>query len=91
MRAKFTKETKLLILKRDRVCIWCKLEWRYSDITDYHHVYFWLQAETTDDRNHYSKWIWLCRDCHNKIHHTIWDKVLNNKLINYLKSKQICE
>lgn len=66
--AKFTTETKAQILIRDKNCILCS-KW----ISDYHHCYYWWQAEHWEDRNNVNKWVWLCANCHFQIHHwTDW-------------------
>lgn len=84
--AKFSQETKLAILLRDKCCIICNRWNKVSVITDFHHVYYWLQAEYTEDRNDVNKWVWLCAQCHFNIHH--WTKVDTQELryfcINYL-------
>ena len=67
MKAKFNSDTKKEILFRDRYCIICKKNNKYEDITDYHHVYFWIEAEYWENRNDVNKWVWLCRNCHNEI------------------------
>lgn len=77
--ALFSIDTKKEIYNRDKTCIICQLQ-----ITDYHHVYFWWQAEYTEDRNTKKKWVWLCRQCHHNIHNWIrWDNK-RDYCINYL-------
>lgn len=61
--AKFSKETKVEILLRDKSCIFCN-----SPIQDFHHAYFSNQANYWKDRNNASQWVWICRSCHNACH-----------------------
>lgn len=89
MKAKFSKETKEQILNRDLYCIICKTKWEYNNITDYHHVFFWIEAEYWDDRNDVNKWVWLCRNCHYEIHHwKDWNnETYRNICKEYIKNK----
>lgn len=81
--ARFTSKTKAEILIRDKSCILCS-----SPIQDYHHIYYWWQAEYWEDRNNSDKWVGLCRTCHEKIHHfSDWEsQTLRKKCIEYIKS-----
>lgn len=71
--AKFTANTKALILIRDKSCIICKIDWQLSIWTEYHHIYYWThKAELNNPtRNNSDKWILLCHDCHHEIHHWV--------------------
>lgn len=64
--AKFTQAAKDKIKARDKVCIICWAEW-----TEYHHCYFWANANRWPDRNEYHQWVLLCHACHHEIHHGI--------------------
>lgn len=81
--AKFTTEAKAQILIRDKSCILCS-KW----ISDYHHIYYWWQAEHWEDRNNVNKWVWLCKLCHHNIHHWItWlSQELRQKCIDYINN-----
>lgn len=83
--AKFTQETKAIILIRDKRCILCP-----SVIKTYHHVYYGGQAEYWKDRNNPEKWVWLCISCHESIHHfSKWNsQELRYKCIDYVKNLQ---
>lgn len=71
--AKFKTETKAKILIRDKHCIIC---WNW--ISDYHHIFYWWQAEHWPDRNNPEKGVWLCSSCHHNIHH--WNSWLSQEL-----------
>ncbi len=81
--AKFSSKIKAEILIRDKACIFC-----WNTIQDYHHVYYWWQAEYWPDRNNVDKGVWLCREHHNLIHHfTDWSSQrLRKDCIEYLKN-----
>jgi hypothetical protein len=84
--ASFTSETKAQILIRDRHCIIC---WNW--ISDYHHIFYWWQAEYWEDRNNVNKWVWLCAIDHFKIHHWVdWiSQELRYKCIDYINNLKI--
>jgi len=89
--SKFTTETKVLILIRDRKCILCKKEWwKIKWIMDYHHIYFWPhQTEYNNEkRNDVTRWVWLCKEHHYEIHHWIKWKWIEYRsyCIEYLKN-----
>ena len=81
--AKFSKETKEKIYERDQGCILC---WNSDWILDYHHVFFWLQKEITEDRNNAEKGVCIHRKPHQDWCHAckVWEWV-RQKCINYLK------
>jgi len=81
--AKFTTKTKWEMLKRDWACIIC----RSRNNIEYHHCYYWGQAEYWEDRNDLNKWVCLCHKCHHEIHHwngMIW-QALRERCKDYLK------
>lgn len=79
--AKFTNETKAEILARDKTCIICWDIW-----TDYHHAYFWANANRGENRNDVDQWVLLCAKDHHEIHHWVeWKgKLYRAKCIEYL-------
>lgn len=80
--AKFLIETKWKIKERDSSCILCGTEW-----SQYHHVYFWANANRKENRNDADQWVLLCEWCHYEIHHWIqwrW-KEYRAKCIVYLQ------
>lgn len=62
--AKFSSQTKALILIRDKQCIISG-----NPISDYHHAYYGSEAQYDDWRNNPDRWVWLYRDIHHEIHH----------------------
>lgn len=81
--AYFTPETKAQILIRDKQCV---IEWCTEAISDYHHVFFWAEAQYDSGRNDADRGVWLCKEHHHEIHHGIkwiW-KDLNNECKEYL-------
>lgn len=77
--AKFTTKTKEKIYERDKSCIWCA--WF---ITQYHHIYYGLQAEHWKDRNRVDKGVGLCKECHFNIHHGENSQELREYCIDYI-------
>lgn len=80
--ARFSKEVKAQILLRDKHCLFCN-DW----ITDFHHCWYWWQAEYWPYRNDVNKWVWLCRHHHEMIHHfTDWSsQKIRQQCINYVE------
>lgn len=77
--AKFSIQIKAQILIRDKHCIFCD-----NAIQDYHHCYFWTEANRSETRNNVNQGVWVCRICHNEIHSCwIWDWK-RQEAINYL-------
>lgn len=76
VKAKFSNEVKQQVVERDIVCILCWAQWH-----SVHHVFFWMEAEYTKDRNNADKGVLLCFNCHNKAH---WDRETRNKCKEYL-------
>jgi len=76
--AKFSEVTKKKIKARDIDCINCWDVW-----SEYHHVYFWANAERWPERNNPEKWVFLCKACHHEIHHwTTWQwKIIRARCI----------
>jgi len=65
-KAKFSPETKRLIMQRDgHRCIKCGS----ANLDHPHHALYGMEAERGDDRNLPSKGVTLCVDCHYSIHH----------------------
>ena len=62
-KARFTKETKESIYNRDKNCIICWIKWM-----DFHHAWFWIEANRWEDRNQVKFGCLLCRDCHSDAH-----------------------
>ena len=79
--AKFSKEVKEQILARDKVCIICWSPW-----TDFHHAYFWANANRWPNRNDLNQGVLLCEADHHEIHHWInWKgRLYRAKCIEYL-------
>lgn len=60
-----SKETKEIVYERDwGKCVFCK----HSTKDHFHHIYWWLESEYTEDRNNPDKLILACSDCHTKCH-----------------------
>ena len=78
--AKFTVETKKLIVERDITCVLCNKQG-----TDVHHVYFSQQCEYWPERNDINKWVLLCRLCHAKCHACASGEWERQEVILYLK------
>ena len=82
--ARFTQETKDEIKARDKKCI---NKACINTIQQYHHVYFWANANRWSNRNSTDQWVWLCSNCHYEIHHWIswiW-KILRARCILYVQ------
>jgi len=84
--AKFIQKTKDEILARDKVCI---ISWK--PIEEYHHVFYWANANRWENRNNADQWVWLSANIHRIIHHPSpkeahLSKIYRAKCIIYLKS-----
>ena len=82
--AKFSQKTKDEILDRDKVCI---ITW--DPITDYHHVYYWANANRSENRNDLDQWVWLSSEPHRIIHHaspkeSVLAKIYRARCIEYI-------
>lgn len=77
--AKFSKETKLAIMIRDKQCIIC-----WKPITDIHHSFFWTECEYWKDRNDINKGVGLCRDHHLEAHWCKQWEWVRQQCIDYL-------
>ena len=83
--AKFSQKTKDEIKARDKVCIISG-----EKIEEYHHVYFWANANRWKNRNDADQWVWLSSEVHRIIHHpspkeTQLSKIYRAKCIIYVK------
>lgn len=71
--ARFNGKIKKEIFKRQNwICI---ISWK--KITDYHHVFFWIQANRWKNRNEVTQWVGLHYSIHHEIHHWVewkWDE-----------------
>ena len=84
--ALFTQKTKDIILARDKVCIITG-----DPIIDYHHVYFWSQANRGKNRNDADQGVGLSAEIHRIMHHaspkeTHLARIYRAKCIIYVKS-----
>lgn len=83
--AKFTTETKEEICKRDgSMCIICECFQNFE--FEYHHVFYWANANRWPNRNNSDQGVTLCHWCHHEIHHwTEWKgKLYRARCIEYL-------
>ena len=66
-----TKETKEIVYERDGgKCVFC---WRHTQ-DHFHHLYWWIESEYSEDRNRPEAIVLACSDCH-----TLCHKVDTNK------------
>lgn len=65
IKAKFINKTKEAIYERDwQCCIFC---WSNTNL-QFHHIYFWIEAKRTKERNDVNMWITTCFEDHLIIH-----------------------
>lgn len=81
----FTQKTKDEILERDKRCI---ISWK--PIEEYHHIFYWANANRWSDRNNADQWVWLSANVHRIIHHpspkeTKLAKIYRARCIIYIK------
>lgn len=62
---KVTKETKEIVYERDGgKCVFCKRPTQ----DHFHHIYWWMESEYSENRNDPDRLVLACYDCHTICH-----------------------
>ena len=81
-KAKFSKKVKEEIYERDGWC--CVICWSNQRL-QFHHVYFWMEAKRTPERNNANQWVTLDDLCHLDVHSCPSGEGIRQDCILYLK------
>jgi len=83
MKAKFNNKIKEQIYERDwKCCIICWVNYWLQ----FHHVFFWLEANRWKDRNNIDQWVTLCSECHTGCHSCKSWTWVRKKSVNYINN-----
>jgi hypothetical protein len=83
IKAKFSNATKEKIYERDNKC--CIICWSNTNL-QFHHIYFWIEANRWPDRNTAKEWVTICDLDHLQWH---WCKSwtwIRQKCIDYINN-----
>jgi len=78
---KISHEVAQEVIERDKCCIICSK----NAIVEIHHVFYGRMANYWPNRNDADQLVWLCTDCHDKLH-SRWRKDYRDYTIHYLKT-----